>query len=94
MSGSLRRPSPKARSGGSSRPVRAFVLVQTLPGRVAAVIRALQKMAPVRGVDPVTGPFDIVVYLEVGELGDISGVVAGTIGGLKGVTHTTTLLCV
>ncbi len=94
MSGSQRRPSSKARSEHSSKPVRAFVLVQTLPGRVAAIMRELEKMAGVKGVDPVTGPFDIVVYLEVGELGDISGVVAGTIGGLKGVTHTTTLLCV
>ena len=94
MSGSQRRPSWRARSRGSAKLVRAFVLVQTLPGRVAAVIRALEKMAAVKGVDPVTGPFDIVVSLEVGELKDISGVVAGTIGGLKGVTHTTTLLCV
>ena len=94
MSGSQKRPSSRPRSGGSSKTVRAFVLIQTLPGRVAAIIRALEKMAPVKGVDPVTGPFDIVVYLEVEELREISGVVAGTIGGLKGVTHTTTLLCV
>ena len=94
MRGSQNRPSSKSRSGGSAKPVRAFVLIQTLPGRVATIIRALEKMTPVKGVDPVTGPFDIVVYLEVAELGEISGVVAGTIGGLKGVTHTTTLLCV
>jgi DNA-binding Lrp family transcriptional regulator len=74
--------------------VRAFVLIQTLPGRVAAIIRSLERMTSVKGVDPVTGPYDIVVRLEVGELRDISGVVAGTIGGLRGVTRTTTLLCV
>jgi hypothetical protein len=32
--------------------------------------------------------------LELEDLGDVSPVVAGTIGGLKGVTRTTTLLCV
>ena len=94
MSRSQKRPSSKVHSAGASKPVRAFVLIQTLPGRVAAIMRALEKMPVVKGVDPVTGPFDIVVYLEVRELGNISGVVAGTIGGLKGVTHTTTLLCV
>lgn len=94
MRNSKKQRSSKPRSGGSSKPVRAFVLIQTLPGRVAAIIRVLEKMAVVKGVDPVTGPFDVVAYLEVEELRDISGVVAGTIGGLKGVTHTTTLLCV
>ncbi len=94
MRNSKKQRSSKSRSGGSSKPVRAFVLIQTLPGRVAAIIRVLEKMAVVKGVDPVTGPFDVVAYLEVEELRDISGVVAGTIGGLKGVTHTTTLLCV
>ncbi len=94
MSGSQKQPSSKLRSGVPSKPVRAFVLIQTLPGRVAAIMRVLEKMAAVKGVDPVTGPYDVVAYLEVEELRDISGVVAGTIWGLKGVTHTTTLLCV
>ncbi len=94
MSDSQKQRSSKPRSGRSSKPIRAFVLIQTLPGRVAAIIRVLDKMEVVKGVDPVTGPFDVVAYLEVEELRDISGVVAGTIGGLKGVTHTTTLLCV
>jgi len=51
-------------------------------------------MEAVHEVDTVTGPYDIVVSLEVPDLKDISPVVAGTIGGLRGVTRTTTLLCV
>lgn len=69
-------------------------MIQTLPGRVATIAGALRKMEAVHEVDTVTGPYDIVVSLEVPDLKDISPVVAGTIGGLRGVTRTTTLLCV
>ncbi len=72
---------------------RAFVLVQTVPGRVEGVIRTLRRMPPVLTVDSVTGPYDIVALIEVAALRELSHVVAGTIGGLRGVTRTTTLLC-
>ena len=73
--------------------VRANVLVETVPGRVESIVRSLKKMSQVRKVDPVAGPFDIVIQLEVEAVKDFSHVVAGRIGGLKGVTRTTTLLC-
>jgi len=69
------------------------VLVQTLPGRVGSIVGEIQRIKAVREVDTVTGPYDIVVRLEVDDLTEISPVVAGKIGGLKGVTRTTTLLC-
>ncbi len=50
-------------------------------------------MPMVDTVDPVTGPYDIVALLAVGEIHDISQVVAGSIGGMRGVTRTTTLIC-
>ena len=73
--------------------VRAYVLVETVPGRVESIVRSLKKMSQVRKVDPVAGPFDIVIQLEVQAVKDFAHVVAGRIGGLKGVTRTTTLLC-
>ena len=94
MSGMRKRPTGRPRPGNSTKSLRAFVLIQTLPGRVATIVGALERIKAIREVDTVTGPYDIVVHLEVEDLGDISPVVAGTIGGLKGVTRTTTLLCV
>lgn len=73
--------------------VRAYVLVQTVPGRVEAIVRALGRMNHVRSVDPVAGPYDIVAQVEVEFVTDFSHLIAGRIGGLKGVTRTTTLLC-
>lgn len=73
--------------------LRAYVLIQTVPGRVQGVARALQRMPAVRTVDSVTGPYDIVALLEVAEVREFSQLVAGSIGGIRGVTRTTTLIC-
>jgi DNA-binding Lrp family transcriptional regulator len=76
-----------------SRSFRAFVLIQTVPGRVDGILRALRRLPQVRTVDSVTGPYDVVALVEVGELRELSQVVAGKVGGIRGVTRTTTLLC-
>ena len=73
--------------------IRAYVLIQTVPGRVEAILRSLRRMPTVQTADPVTGPYDIVALLAVDEVRDISHTVAGTIGGIRGVTRTTTLIC-
>ena len=75
------------------RSFRAFVLIQTVPGRVDSILRGLRRLPQVKTVDSVTGPYDVVALVEVGELRELSQVVAGKVGGIRGVTRTTTLLC-
>ena len=88
-----------ARKGSASRTkkqpktFRAFVLIQTVPGRVEGVLRTMRRLDAVQSVDSVTGPYDIVAMVEVDTLRKLSQVVAGTIGGIRGVTRTYTLLC-
>ncbi|MGH9323790.1 MAG: Lrp/AsnC family transcriptional regulator, partial [Vicinamibacteria bacterium] len=86
---------PPESPGESHRPgtLRAYVLIQTVPGRLQGVARALRRMPAIRVVDAVAGPYDIVAILEVTEIRDFSHLVAGSIGGLRGVTRTTTLIC-
>ena len=74
-------------------PLRAYVLIQIVPGRVEGVARTLRRMPAVKTVDLVTGPYDLIALLEVFELREFSHLVAGSIGGLRGVTRTTTLIC-
>lgn len=76
-----------------SRSFRAFVLIQTVPGKVDSILRGLRRLPQVKTVDSVTGPYDVVALVEVGELRELSQVVAGKVGGIRGVTRTTTLLC-
>ncbi len=85
--------SKMAHTHASDKRVRAYVLIQTVPGRVEAILRSLRRMPTVLTVDPVTGPYDIVALLAVNEVRDISHTGAGTIGGIRGVTRTTTLIC-
>ena len=82
-----------ARSEKPKVALRAYVLIQTVPGRVDGIMRALRRMPAVESVDSVTGPYDIVGVVRVNALKEISNVVAGSIGGLRGVTRTTTLIC-
>lgn len=82
---------PREEAGGRGA-IKAYVLIQTLPGKVESVLRFIRRMPQVLLADSVTGPYDVVVVLEVREVRDLASVVAGTIGGLRGVTHTTTLL--
>ena len=89
----LKEAGPGSGPDKGSKSIRVFVLIQTVPGRVEGVLRALRRMPPVVSVDSVTGPYDIVAMVQVRQLRELSHVVAGTIGGLRGVTRTTTLLC-
>ena len=44
-------------------------------------------------VSSVAGAYDIVALVQVAEIREFSHLVAGSIGGLRGVTRTTTLIC-
>ena len=73
--------------------IRAYVLIQTVPGRVEGIMRSLRRMPYVDTVDAVTGPYDIVALVNVDQVRELSHTIAGTIRGMRGVTRTTTLLC-
>ena len=88
-----REPETKSDLQAPGRAVKAYVLIQTLPGRLEGVARALRRLPAVLSVDPVAGPYDIVALVEVSEVREFSHLVAGSIGGLRGVTRTTTLIC-
>lgn len=73
--------------------LKVYVLIQIVPGRVEAVMKALRRLSSVVTADSVTGPYDVVALIEVSEVRELSQLVAGAIGGIRGVTRTTTLIC-
>jgi DNA-binding Lrp family transcriptional regulator len=87
-----REPELKAESTPEGA-LRAYVLIQVLPGRLEGIARALRRMPAVISVSSVAGPYDIVALVQVAEIREFSHLVAGSIGGLRGVTRTTTLIC-
>ena len=63
-----REPQTKSETPAPPGSLRAYVLIQTLPGRLEGVARALRRLPTVLTVDSVAGPYDIVALVEVSEI--------------------------
>ncbi len=72
---------------------KAFVLIETMPGKSKDVVNAIKKLAKgVKSVDLVTGPYDIIAIIEGESLNDIGDLVTGKIHPLPGISRTVTCL--
>jgi DNA-binding Lrp family transcriptional regulator len=80
------------------RRMRAYVLIETAPGKTKAVKKELGrvKAAPSALVrlDAVTGPYDFIAVVEGANLDAIGRLVTDAIGVIDGVTRTTTCVAV
>jgi DNA-binding Lrp family transcriptional regulator len=78
--------------------VRAYILIETDVGAarsVAAQVLAMNRdHATVRSVDTVTGPYDVVAYVEADDLDSLGDVLSEGIQAVQGVKRTTTCLAV
>ena len=78
--------------------VRAYILIETDVGAargVAAQVLAMNREhASVRSVDTVTGPYDVVAYVEAEDLDSLGDVLSEGIQAVQGVKRTTTCLAV
>jgi len=83
---------------GGSKKMRAYVLIETAPGKTKAVKKELVAIhgtdSTVANIDAVTGPFDFIAVVEGPTLDDIGQLVTDGIGAIDGVTRTTTCLAV
>ncbi|MDO8473723.1 MAG: Lrp/AsnC ligand binding domain-containing protein [Dehalococcoidia bacterium] len=73
---------------------KAFVLIETAVGRSKEVIASIQKLEGVRSVDMVTGPYDLIVVAELGDLNSVGELITGKIHPIQGITRTVTCLAV
>ena len=80
------------------RRMRAYVLIETAPGKTKSVKKELGKVkaAPsaVVRLDAVTGPYDFIAVVEGPSLDAIGELVTEDIGTIDGVTRTTTCVAV
>lgn len=75
-------------------PAKAYILVETAVGKTREVVDMLRKLEGVKAVDPVTGPYDVVVVVEGVDLNAIGDLVTGGIHPIAGITRTVTCLTV
>ncbi len=73
---------------------KAFILIETAVGKCRDVTAALEKQPGVKSVDPVTGPYDIILVVEASDLNAIGDLITRAIHPLPGITRTVTCLAV
>ena len=71
---------------------KAFILIEAAVGKTKDVVTTVKKLPGVREVDPVTGPYDIIVVVEGKDLNSIGELVTASIHPIAGVTRTVTCL--
>lgn len=73
---------------------RAYVLIEAEAGQVNSVIAALRELKGVSAVDPVTGPYDIIVVIETPDPRNIGRLVMNEFHGIVGIKRTVTCLAI
>ncbi len=71
--------------------VRAHVLITLAPKRSGAIETALRKIAEVRVLHSVSGPFDLIAIVAAASIGELDALI-DRIGGLDGVERTTSAI--
>ncbi len=70
--------------------VQAYILVQTEVGKAAEVALAIAQISGVTQADDVTGPYDVIVRAEAGNVDELGRLVVAQIQGVAGITRTLT----
>ena len=85
-------------SKAGRKTMRAYVLIETAPGKAKAVKKALGRVrgggSSLSQADAVTGPYDFIAIVEGPTLDAIGRLVTDAIGAVDGVTRTTTCVAV
>ncbi len=74
--------------------VQAYVLITAAIGKVRQVSKELEGLRGVRTVHVVTGPYDLVVFVEAKDLSTMTNTVVEGIHKIKGVVDTNTAIIV
>ena len=71
--------------------VNAYMLINAKLGLTEATIRELTKLKGVKSADRVAGPYDVVAYIEVPELSDLTNFIKKVPHDIE-IQQTTTLI--
>ena len=70
--------------------VSAFILIQTEVGKAANVAAEVGKIEGVVSAEDVTGPYDVIVRAEAGDMNDLGKMVVSKVQLIDGITRTLT----
>lgn len=70
--------------------VKAYVLVQATPGRSRDIAGKMQKIKGVKSVSVVTGPHDVIAYVETTDTRALGDLLIAKVQAIKGIAGTLT----
>jgi DNA-binding Lrp family transcriptional regulator len=70
--------------------VSAFILIQTEVGKAASVAEEVGKIDGVVSAEDVTGPYDVIVRAEAGDMNELGKMVVSKVQLIDGITRTLT----
>ena len=70
--------------------VQAYILIQTDPGKAAAVAREIAELKGVTQAEDVTGPYDVIARAESESVDDLGKMVVSRVQMIDGITRTLT----
>jgi DNA-binding Lrp family transcriptional regulator len=70
--------------------VKAFILIDTSPGKAKEVAAQLREVTGVATAHAVTGPHDIIVVAEASDVSDLGELIVRKIQSVAGVTRSQT----
>ncbi|HUG87446.1 MAG TPA: Lrp/AsnC ligand binding domain-containing protein [Actinomycetota bacterium] len=70
--------------------VNAYILIQTEVGKAAQVAKEVAAIDGVTSAEDVTGPYDVIVRAEAGNVDALGKLVVAKIQGVDGITRTLT----
>ncbi len=70
--------------------VRAYVLIQTDSGKAADVANGIRAIGGVMSTEAVTGPYDVIVFVEAEDVDALGQLVVTAIQPVEGIVRTLT----
>jgi DNA-binding Lrp family transcriptional regulator len=70
--------------------VQAYILIQTEVGKAADVAHAIADVKGVTLAEDVTGPYDVIVRAEAGNVDELGQLVVARVQNVPGITRTLT----
>ncbi len=74
--------------------VKAYVLIETVPGKTDTALRAMKKIAGVKSADVVAGPYDIIAIVQGTDIAGVGDVIKNQVHTVEGVSRTLTCFAV
>jgi DNA-binding Lrp family transcriptional regulator len=72
----------------------AYIMIKSSPGAEGDIFTKIKKISGVRTVHTITGPYDLIAYVEAGDLDLLGKTVISKIQNLKGINDTMTCVVV